>query len=108
MRVCTLKATGRLIEAQSHARPGTLTANAVNAGYAADDVEERDATDAEFEALLAVERHPRAPALTAEHVFAWALDEINAIRERNGLTAYKDSDARAHVRRKADTEWRGR
>lgn len=53
MLVCTLKANGKLIEAQSSATPGTLIANAVASGYAATDVEERLVSGAEFSALLA-------------------------------------------------------
>jgi hypothetical protein len=54
MRVCVLKATGKLIEAQSNdaAEYGTLIANAVTAGYSEEDVEEKIVTEAEFKELL--------------------------------------------------------
>ena len=50
-RVVVEKATGKLIEYQSDASPGTLTANAVSAGYAADAVVEREVTDPEWTVL---------------------------------------------------------
>jgi hypothetical protein len=51
MRICVQKSTGKLIEAQGKATPGTLLANATAAGYAADDIEEKVVTDAEFAVL---------------------------------------------------------
>lgn len=53
MRICVIKATGRLIEMQSEARPGTLIANAVALGFSAHDIEERDASQPEFDLLIA-------------------------------------------------------
>ena len=44
--------TGRVIEMQSHARPGTLIANAVVAGFNANDIEEREVTYEEYLALV--------------------------------------------------------
>jgi hypothetical protein len=52
MRICILKTSGKLLEAQSLATEGTLIRNALNAGYTFDQVEERVITDAEFEAML--------------------------------------------------------
>lgn len=53
MRVCIVRATGKLIGAQSgdDAEYGTLIANAAVAGYAEADVEERVVSQAEYEAL---------------------------------------------------------
>lgn len=51
-RVCIEKATGKLIEMQSGNAPlGTLTKNAVNAGYDVNDVEEKYVNDAEWAAI---------------------------------------------------------
>jgi len=52
MRVCIVRATSRVFEAQPLAREGTLVANALSAGFAAEEVEERLVTDAEYFALL--------------------------------------------------------
>jgi len=54
MKVCTLKSTGALIESQSgdHAEYGTLITNAVNAGYAEEDIDERVVSSQEFHALF--------------------------------------------------------
>ena len=52
MRICLVKATQKLLEAQSLAAEGTLLQNAVNAGYNISDIEEKVVTDAEFATLL--------------------------------------------------------
>ena len=51
-RVCLEKSTGKLIEMQSGNAPlGTLTQNAVNAGYKAEDVVEKYVNATEWEAI---------------------------------------------------------
>lgn len=84
-RVCTEKGTGKLIEYQSDATEGTLISNAVNAGYKANTVEEKEVTDEEWAALR--ETHITGPA--RQH----RMDDVNertrkreAIRARLGLT----------------------
>lgn len=52
MRVAIQISTGKLLEGQSDATPGTLTKNAIAAGVAARDVEEREVTEEEFAVLL--------------------------------------------------------
>jgi hypothetical protein len=53
MRVCIEILTGKLIEGQSGAAPlGTLIANAVEAGYAEAEVEEKVVSQAEYQVLL--------------------------------------------------------
>jgi len=52
MRVCIVKATQKLIEAQSLATEGTLLSNAITAGYNKDDIEEKIVTYSEFAVLL--------------------------------------------------------
>jgi hypothetical protein len=75
-QVCLYKDSGRLIEYQSDATPGTCTRNAAAAGIDVDNVEEREVTrpewavirkrwitdpaEAEMEARLAVARSARA------------------------------------------------
>lgn len=53
MRICVLKATGKLLEAQGVATEGTLIRNAINAGYVEADIEERVLSDADFATLIA-------------------------------------------------------
>jgi len=55
MRICILKATKRIIEMQGSATEGTLLQNAINAGYSADEVEEREVDEAGYEAAKAAD-----------------------------------------------------
>lgn len=55
MRICSLKATNKIIEMQSDATPGTLLQNAVNAGYNHADIEERVVNSAEYEVIRAAD-----------------------------------------------------
>lgn len=79
MKICILKSTGAVLEMQSDATDGTLIKNAVSAGHSAADVEEREVTPAEYEALMAAARSP-ADALKQE---LDALDAANPITQRN-------------------------
>jgi hypothetical protein len=61
MRICTQKSTGRFLEMQSDATEGTLIQNAVNAGFDAQDLEEKIITEEEFKEIsltFAVENQP--------------------------------------------------
>ena len=52
MRVCIERSSGKMIESQSGVAPyGTLLANAVGAGYSAEDVEEKVVTQDAFDVL---------------------------------------------------------
>jgi hypothetical protein len=54
MRVC-LDKSGKLIEMQSLAIAGTLTQNAINAGYKKEDIIEKEVTDKEwFDIMYAI------------------------------------------------------
>lgn len=55
MRICKHKITGKLLEAQSNATPGTLLTNQSKL-YPLTDIEESVVTDAEFKVLLATTR----------------------------------------------------
>lgn len=81
MRICVLKANGRLLEMQSHARAGTLIANAVRAGHAETDVEERVVTAAEYAALVAAQ--PPAPVEIKARAGALILTRYPAWRQQN-------------------------
>jgi len=51
MRVCLEKATGKLIEMQSSATPGTLLRNAQSSGWQLADIEEKEVTQEEWAAI---------------------------------------------------------
>lgn len=55
---CFEKSTGKLIEFQELATPGTLIKNAKNLGYSEDAIEERAVSESELAALLAVINAP--------------------------------------------------
>jgi hypothetical protein len=52
MLVCIHKITKRVLEMQSDATPGTLLQNALNAGFALIDLDEREVTQEEYQALM--------------------------------------------------------
>jgi hypothetical protein len=51
MRICTTK-DGKLIEMQSEATKGTLTKNALNAGYKIGDIEEKEVSESEWSSII--------------------------------------------------------
>lgn len=53
MLICINRETKRIIEMQSGAIPGTLIQNAVNAGFAPQEIEEREVDEAGYAAALA-------------------------------------------------------
>jgi hypothetical protein len=64
MRICTQRSTGKLIEMQSLATPGTLSENAKQAGYGENDIDEHEGTGEELRRLLAESSiQPRRPTL---------------------------------------------
>lgn len=65
MRVSLVIATSKIIEMQTSATPGTLLQNAIGAGYAAEQVEERVVTAAEYATLRALPiNQPPSPEQT--------------------------------------------
>jgi len=68
MRVCLEKATGKLIEMQSHATPGTLIQNAISAGYAETDVEEKEVTESEWQDILDAQPKPEPQPTEADYL----------------------------------------
>ena len=67
MIVAVQKSTGKIIEMQSDATPGTLIANAVAAGFSEADVVERETSPEEYKALMEVQEPPvHQGRLTAE------------------------------------------
>jgi hypothetical protein len=83
--ICVRKSDGKLIEAQSHATKGTLIANAVSAGYAAKDVEEREVSEAAMNTAIATQ-------IETERVVRPASEKDLAIAEINKLVAKKTMD----------------
>ena len=67
MLICIEISTGKLLEMQSDATPGTLIKNAISMGYTANQVQERAATQAEFDALMPL---PFPPQPTIQDVVA--------------------------------------
>lgn len=61
MRVCIMKSTGKLLEMQSDATEGTLLQNAINAGFAEVDIEEKEVTEAEWQVILDAQPKPDIP-----------------------------------------------
>lgn len=70
MKICIEKVSGKLIEMQSDATEGTLTRNAVNAGYNEADIEEKEVTAEEFQAILNAQPKPLQPPSIEERVAA--------------------------------------
>ena len=52
MKICILKYNSRIIEMQSHATAGTLIQNAINSGYAIEDIEEKEIAEPEYKVLF--------------------------------------------------------
>jgi hypothetical protein len=69
MRICIQISTGKLIEMQSLATPGTLTANALASGIPAEDIDEHEGTDEELNALLASDLP--VPTITKAQALLW-------------------------------------
>lgn len=53
MIICVRKSNGAFLEAQSKPTAGTLINNMVRAGYSEEDLEEKEVTEAEFQAIIA-------------------------------------------------------
>ena len=104
MRVCIERSTGKLIESQSgdHAAYGVLLGNAVGAGYAAEDVEEKVVTQDAFDALwLAVMPTPTYAELRQAPVIDGGYGTIPEQLEMLGegtMTDYKAHIAAVKVR----------
>lgn len=65
MLVCIQKSTGRVLEMQSFAKPGTLIANLKSAGVDPADLEERSVDDAGYAALIAAQPKTRDESVRA-------------------------------------------
>ena len=76
------KSTGRMIEWQSRATPGTCRQNAVNAGFASDDVEERELSIAEAMATIPPTTEPRR----------LLLDDLADLLVERGIVTRQDID----------------
>lgn len=67
MRICIDK-SGKLIEMQSDATAGTLIQNAINAGFVEADIEEKEVTQAEFQAIMDAQPQPFRPPSVEERL----------------------------------------
>tara|TARA_R110000751_G_scaffold97427_4_gene189540 strand:+ start:797 stop:1114 length:318 start_codon:yes stop_codon:yes gene_type:complete len=81
MRVCIERSTGKLIESQSgdHAAYGVLLGNAVSAGYAAEDVEEKVVTQDAFDALWLAAIPPATYADNRRAAYPDIGDQLDAL-----------------------------
>lgn len=59
MKVLINKSDNKLIEMQSHATEGTLLQNALNAGFLANDIEEKEVTPQEYQVILDLQPKPQ-------------------------------------------------
>ena len=73
MRICILKSNNSVLEMQSEAREGTLINNAVNAGYSADDIEERVITNSEWETIW---KPAQIEQYKPNTLIAWAMSQF--------------------------------
>jgi hypothetical protein len=96
-RVSIERATGKLLEYQSAATPGTLVANAVRAGYAEDHVEEREVTAQEWQALREAQIDAPARAVQAQ-LEGVRRQKEQAMRAKLGLTPQEFDDLREALR----------
>lgn len=68
MRVSLEKMTGRLIEMQSDAIEGTLLQNAINAGFAKEDIEEKEINEVEWQSILDAQPKPELQPTEADYL----------------------------------------
>ena len=81
MRVCIERSSGKLIESQTgdHAAYGALLGNAVSAGYAAEDVEEKVVTQDAFDVLWEAARPPATYAQKRKDAYPDIGDQLDAL-----------------------------
>ena len=96
-QVCLVKATNTLLEHQSRATPGTCLKNAQAAGFAVDEVEEREVSAEEWalmrEALIVKPARDQAKAeATARQ------QKAEAVRQKLGLSAAEFRDLKDALR----------
>ena len=86
MRICIVKATNQIIEMQSRAVSGTLIGNAIAQGYNEADIEEREVTQAEYEAALNLD--PIAIAMREAEAAAKALEQTKLTSIQDNLPSW--------------------
>ncbi len=81
MRVCIERSSGKLIESQAgdYAAYGALVKNAVGAGYAAEDVEEKVVTQDAFDVLWAAAIPPATYAQKRKDAYPDIGDQLDAL-----------------------------
>ena len=83
MKGCFEKATGRPLEWQSGAKPGTLINNAIVNGFAAEDVSEEDISFEEWKIRLATwEADNLPPKETFHWLSATSEEQLEEVRRR--------------------------
>ena len=96
-QVCLERTTGRLLEYQSDATPGTCTRNAVASGMTATEVEEHEVTEAEWQSLKArwID-HPAQQAREATRVARQ--QKATVLRQKLNLTEQEFEELREALR----------
>jgi hypothetical protein len=94
MRVCIEKSSGKMIESQSgdHAAYGALLGNAVSAGYAAEDVEEKVVTQDAFDVLWIAAAPTQTYAQKRKDAYASIGDQLDLQYHdlTDGTTTWRD------------------
>ena len=93
MRVCIERSSGKMIESQSGVAPyGTLVANAIGAGYAAEDVEEKVVTQDAYDALWLATIPPATYAQKRKDAYGSIGDQLDMQYHDavDGTTTWKD------------------
>ena len=95
-RVCIERTTGKLIESQSGEAPlGTLKRNVINAGYMEADIEEKYATEEEFQVILGTQPKP-PPQPDPDEELAAAITAATTLDQlKNALLGKVGKGARA-------------
>lgn len=96
-QVCLRTGTGKVLEYQSHATPGTCTKNLVNAGQSAAQIEERTVTPQEWAQLYEEQfATPAREALAAKRTQRAAL--AASLRQKLGLSAQEFAELKEALR----------
>jgi hypothetical protein len=93
MRICIEKSTNKILEMQSDATAGTLISNAVRAGYAEKDIDEKEVTTSQYasaKAVCPISIKQEADKAKAEKDKKDAVDDklIDAIKDVEGVKDY--------------------
>ena len=97
MRVCIERSSGKLIESQSgdHAAYGALLGNAIGAGYAEEDVEEKVVTQDAFDALWLAAAPIRTYAQKRKDAYPDIGDQLDDLYHKGFFSAAMAAELKA-------------